>query len=88
MPASRPPARPAASPRLPSSLGRHVAATPTSAEDLERLRAAAWHRQGALSVRVDEVEDDWLRQALINLGTRCYGARAAGEGARGERGRK
>lgn len=62
-------------PRIPSSLGRHVGNTPATDDDLHRLHKAAWHRHGALSLKVDDIRDDWLRQALINLGTDRYGSR-------------
>lgn len=71
-----PPRRPPVDgPRIPSSLGRHAGRTPATDDDLHRLHKAAWHHRGALSLKVDDIRDDWLRQALINLGTDRYGTR-------------
>jgi hypothetical protein len=44
-------------------------------EELDAMRRAAWHRQGVLMVRPEEVYDPWLRQALVNLGDARYGKR-------------
>ena len=52
--------------------------TPTD-EDLLAMRRAAWRKQGVLVLRPEDVEDDWIRQALINEATRLYGRRSESE---------
>jgi hypothetical protein len=52
--------------------------TPTD-EDLLAMRRAAWRKQGVVVLRPEDVEDDWIRQALINEATRLYGRRAESE---------
>lgn len=58
-----------------SSLSRHQARPPLEAEQLHRMRAAAWHGQGVAVIRPEEVEDDWIRQAIVNEADRLYGKR-------------
>ena len=53
---------------------RQPRATPTE-EDLRAMRAAVWHRQAVAVLRLDDVGDDWLRQAVINECNRLYGQR-------------
>lgn len=60
-----------------SYLAKHQPVAPADDADLRRMRAAAWHAQGVLMLRPEEIADDWLRQALINLGERMFGRRAA-----------
>ena len=58
-----------------SSLARAQARTAPSDEDLLAMRRAAWRQQGVVVLRPDDVEDDWIRQALINEAERLYGRR-------------
>ena len=58
-----------------SSLSRHQPRSPMETEQLQRLRAAAWHGQGVVVIRPEEVEDDWIRQAIVNEADRLYGKR-------------
>jgi hypothetical protein len=62
-----------------SCLARAQAHTPPSNEDLLAMRRAAWRQQGVIMLRLDDVRDDWTRQALINEANRLYGHRAGGE---------
>ena len=66
---------PPLSPR--SSLDRGTRSA-TRDGDLERMRAAAWHRHGVAALSVLDITDPWLRQAIINEATRRWGARKAG----------
>jgi len=66
---------PPLSPR--SSLARGTRSAPHDGE-MERMRAAAWHRHGVAALSVLEITDPWLRQAIINEATRRWGARKAG----------
>ena len=58
-----------------SPLARAQARTAPSDEDLLAMRRAAWRQQGVAVLRPDDVEDDWVRQALINEAERLYGRR-------------
>ena len=58
-----------------SCLARAQARTAPSDEDLQAMRRAAWRQQGVVVLRPEDVEDDWVRQALINEATRLYGRR-------------
>ena len=58
-----------------SPLARAQARTTPTDEDLLAMRRAAWRQQGVVVLRPDDVEDDWIRQALINEATRLYGQR-------------
>jgi len=63
-------------PRQPrSSLGRHAAVSPMSPEEFSALRCMAWTERGIIVISIDEVADDWLKQALINLATKLFGKR-------------
>jgi len=59
-----------------SPLARAQACTPPTDEDLLAMRRAAWRKQGVVVLRPEDVEDDWIRQALINEATRLYGRRS------------
>ena len=61
-----------------SYLGRHQPRTATTGEELLAMRRAAWHRQGVVVLRPEDVRDDWIRQALVNEATRLYGRRREG----------
>jgi hypothetical protein len=58
-----------------SSLGRHQLRRSLEADQLRRMRAAAWHGQGVIVLRPEDVEDDWIRQAIVNEADRLYGKR-------------
>ena len=59
--------------------GLPVARTPTSDEDLERLRRAAWRKEGVLNVQQTDARLTWPERELIRaLGARLYGRRVDG----------
>ena len=58
-----------------SMLGRRAARRKTSEDELKTMRAAAWHRQGVVVLRPEEIADDWARQAVVNEAIRLYGRR-------------
>ncbi|MBN9497846.1 MAG: hypothetical protein J0H39_13905 [Alphaproteobacteria bacterium] len=58
-----------------SCLARIVPSAPTSSEGLEALRQRAWAEQGVVVLNVEEVTDDWLRQALKNEAAKRWGRR-------------
>lgn len=49
---------------LASPLGRRAAKSTAGEGDLRDMRAAAWHRQGIIVLRPEEIDDDWTRQAI------------------------
>ncbi|MBX6746548.1 MAG: hypothetical protein IRY87_31320 [Acetobacteraceae bacterium] len=64
-------------PRPPRSC-LDLARSPTSALDLDAMRAAAWHRHGVVALSVEDIADLWLRQALTNEANRRWGRRQGG----------
>jgi hypothetical protein len=66
---------PPAHPR--SSLDRGTR-SPTNDNELQAMRAAAWHRQGVAVIPIDEITDPWLRQAITNEANRRWGRRQGG----------
>ena len=57
------------------SLERHLPRTATNEDELFAMRRAAWRKQGIAVLRVDDVRDDIIRQAVVNEATRLYGQR-------------
>ena len=49
----------------------------TSAEKLEAMRRRAWLEQGVVTLCPDDIADEWLRQAVLNLAIRFWGARSS-----------
>ncbi|PHK93855.1 hypothetical protein CR162_16425 [Pseudoroseomonas rhizosphaerae] len=64
-------------PRPPRSC-LDLARSPTSALDLDAMRAAAWHRHGVVALSVEDIADPWLRQAIANEANRRWGRRDGG----------
>jgi hypothetical protein len=60
---------------LRSSLSRRQPRPPMEAEQLRRMRAEAWQGQGIVVIRPEDVEEDWIRQAIVNEADRLYGKR-------------
>ncbi|QDQ25305.1 hypothetical protein FNU76_02460 [Chitinimonas arctica] len=58
-----------------SSLTNHAASGPAADAELKQMRAAAWHQQGVVVVRLADVPDDWDRLHLANIATQLYGQR-------------
>jgi hypothetical protein len=63
------------SPRPPRSSLDRGARTSTNDNELQAMRAAAWHRHGVAAIAVDEITDPWLRQAVQNEAVRRWGPR-------------
>jgi hypothetical protein len=57
------------------SLERHLPPTPPTEQELFAMRRAAWRHQGIVVIRLVDVRDEIIRQALINEATRLYGRR-------------
>lgn len=62
---------------------RNAASSPTSDAAIRALRQKAWHVQGVAHLVPAEINDDWLRQIIINEANRQYGKpMKAAKGAR------
>jgi len=61
-----------------SSLVCRLGRSAPTDEDLLDMRRAAWRHQGVVVLRLEDVRDDWTRQALINEANRLYGRRPGG----------
>ncbi|MDG4574461.1 MAG: hypothetical protein P9C36_02655 [Defluviicoccus sp.] len=57
------------------SLERHLPRTATNDDELFVMRRAAWRKQGIVVLRIDDVRDEIIRQAVVNEATRLYGQR-------------
>jgi len=81
-------------PSIPCALARLAPPSPTSAEELRALRAAAWHKQGIVVIPLDEIYDEWERRFLAALAAKLYGAHGCDPtgppvaGGRGDRPRR
>ena len=58
-----------------SSLERHLPRTATNEDELFVMRRAAWRKQGIAVLRIDDLRDEIIRQAVVNEATRLYGQR-------------
>lgn len=59
-----------------SPLGREPSSA--NAADLEAMRRRVWREQGVVALRLDDITDPWLRQALTNEAMRRWGPRNGG----------
>ena len=57
------------------SLERHLPRTATNEDELFAMRRAAWRKQGIAVLRIDDVRDEIIRQAVVNEAARLYGQR-------------
>jgi len=57
------------------SLERRAARSATNDDELYRMRRAAWRTQGIAVLRVADIADPWVRQAIENEARRLYGRR-------------
>jgi len=60
-----------AMPRCSLDLGRST----TTVAELDAMRSRVWHEHGVAVLPVGEINDDWLRQAVINEANRRWGRR-------------
>lgn len=56
-----------------SPLGRLVPKTWADAEQLKQWRKRAWHEDQIAILPLNEIRDDWTRQAVKNEANRLYG---------------
>jgi len=47
----------------------------TTGQELDAMQRRAWHEQGVAMLRVDDIADPLLRQAIINEAARRWGRR-------------
>ena len=62
-----------------SSTSRVLGPSNLAADELVTMRRAAWHSQGIVVLRPEDIRDDGARRALINEANRMYGRRPGGE---------
>lgn len=60
---------------MSSPLARAMGRSPTNPDHIHDMKAAAWHQIGFYGEHVDEIDDPWLRQAIINRATKKFGKR-------------
>jgi len=65
-------------PQAPRSCLDRGIRTASNDNELNAMRAAAWHRQGVAALSVDDITDPWLRQAVTNEAVRRWGPRNGG----------
>jgi hypothetical protein len=61
-----------------SQLARYVAKPAATTGQVRALGARAWHDEGIVCLRPEELTDVFLRQAVINAAERLYGKRLDG----------
>ena len=52
-----------------------LARSPSTALDIEAMRARAWHEHRVAALPVEDITDPWLRQAITNEAYRRWGPR-------------
>jgi hypothetical protein len=57
-----------------------MARSPTTALDIEAMRARAWQEHRVAAIPVEDITDPWLRQAITNEANRRWGRRQGGHG--------
>jgi hypothetical protein len=59
------------------SLERHLPRSLPTEDELFAMRRAAWRKQGIVVLRIADVHDEIIRQAVADEATRLYGRREA-----------
>ena len=57
------------------SLERHLPRSLPTEDELFAMRKAAWRKQGIVVLRIDDLRDEIIRQAVLDEATRLYGRR-------------
>jgi hypothetical protein len=57
------------------SLERHLPRSLPTEDELFAMRRAAWRKQGIVVIRLADIRNDIVRQAVVNEATRLYGQR-------------
>lgn len=58
-----------------SSLANAIQSGPTSTGELDAMRRRAWREQGVVALKPEDINDDWLRQAVVNEAVKRWGKR-------------
>jgi len=58
-----------------SCLERIVPSGVASRHELEALRQRAFVEKGVVVLHLDEIADDWVKQAIVNIATKRWGRR-------------
>ena len=58
-----------------SHLARHPPERSADDEQLQAMRRAAWRDQGVAVLRPEDINDDWMRQVIVNAAEKLYGKR-------------
>ena len=66
------------SPRPPRSCLDRGTRSNTTSPEMEALRRRVWRDQGVVSLRLEDITDPWLRQAITNEANRRWGRRNGG----------
>ena len=61
--------------RIRTSLQAHLPRTATGEDELHAMRRKAWREQGVVVLPIQDITDEWLRQAIANEANRRYGQR-------------
>ena len=61
-----------------SAMARVLGPSNLDPDQMAMLRRAAWHGQGVVILRPDEIHDDQARRVLIDQANRLYGRRRGG----------
>jgi hypothetical protein len=56
-------------------LERHLPRSLPTEDELFAMRRAAWLKQGIVVIRLADVRDEIIRQAIVNEAARLYGRR-------------
>ena len=62
---------------LESIVGRRVPRAAARPADIEAAKIEWWRREAGVAVRLDEIRDDWLREALAQFARKRFGLRSA-----------
>ena len=57
------------------SLERHLPRSLPTEDELFAMRRAVWRKQGIVVIRLADIRNDIIRQAVVNEATRLYGQR-------------
>jgi hypothetical protein len=60
--------------RILTSL-RNAPSAPLPREELDRLRAQAWTERGLICIAPEEINNDFVRQGIVNEATKRWGRR-------------
>ncbi len=61
-----------------SYLAKHQPIEPRDTDELRAMRAAAWHTHGILTIRPEEIENEFERKFIEAIAEKVYGPRNSG----------